>query len=183
MKRVEMTINFDGSQTFFGQEDYDWLSSTTSALYRAATKVFFSPFGGNCEAVSVKVSYTVEEMPFSEEVARDPEFYLEAWPEYFVDGDVNRLSDKAPKCLPASEGGESTVNAWGYVEVAFNVNISEYGDDLDAEEVKEIIFDEARREYDNIVSDLCRKFQVVDFDDFDDFGVVFSNAKIINVQK
>lgn len=182
MKRVEMTINFDGSQTFYDQEEYDWLSMTESALYRASTKIFVSPFGGKYEASSMKVSYSVKDMPFSEEVARDPEFYLSEYPEYFIDGDVSRLSDKAPEYLPTSEGGETTINARGRVELAFNINPSEYGDDLDTEEVEEIIFDEAQREYEETVSGLCRKFQVVNFDDFDSFDVAFSNAKIFDVQ-
>lgn len=182
MKRIEMTINFDGSQTFYGQAEYDWLSSTKSTLYRASTKPFFSPFGGKYDAISTKVSYTVDDMPFSEEVASDPEFYLEAYPQYFIDGDVHRLSDEAPEYFPASEGGETTINAWGRIELAFNVDLNEYGDDLDAEEVEEIIFDAARREYKEIVSDISREFQVVDFDEFDAFDVVFSNAKIFDVQ-
>lgn len=182
MKRIEMTINFNGSKIFCGQKEYDWLAATKSALYRASTKIFSSPFGKACEGVSTKVSFSVEDMLFSEEIARNPEFYLAEYSEYFINGDVHQLSDEAPECLPASEGGETTVNAWGRVEAAFNVNFSEYGGDLDAEEIEEIIFDTARREYEEIVGDLCRNFQVVDTDDFDVFDVVFNNAKIIDVQ-
>ena len=189
-KRVKFTVNFEGCERYVGLEEAETLSQAEFRLKRASTRVPFTKtttpegereFDEYC-AVIIE-SWTSSDATFAEEAASDPECYLEDYPEYFIDGDVGRLSDEAPEFLGARDGGETTINVCGRAEVAFIVDYDKYigiggsFDSLDADEVDEIDEIEMREAYKRAVKKI--RAAIPFFPDIEDFLTVVERAEIV----
>lgn len=190
MKRVKFEVKFSGSATYYGQAEADSCSAAESLLSREKMRVPFvsttTPHGEvEFEEYNVVIidDLSIKDQPFSEEVASDPDFWLENWPEYFEGNDINRLTGNAPETFGVKDGGETTICVSGRAVVAFVVNYEQFGalnalDDDDIEEIEEI---ETRQAYKETVRIIERAMPFwVNIEDFED---VVKHLKVEDYQR